>query len=446
MPGPLTGKIQALWKELTNVKRTPVFILVAAGLAGQALAPAQSPDAETAAVVRHALTTDQEVAKAEAATKEKPGDAAWTRLGDAFMQKGRETADVTYYGHAEAAYRKALASNPKSIGAMIGMAWVNGGRHEFEQSIVWAKKALATDPERQDAYGLMGDAAVEMGDYDGAFQQYQKMIDLRPDTSSYSRAGHLLFLTGDLRKATLLMTKAIGTGGPYAENTAWCRAQWALMQFSVGSYISAEQMLTEGLAATPNNYQLLAAMGKVKAALKDYDAAIDYYKKAEAIVPQHEVVVALGDLYTLQGKTKEAAQQYALVDVIHQLNRANGVIGDMQMAQFFADHDRNLDEAVRMEEAEYATRPNVYVADTLAWCYYKTGRIEDAKKMIGKALSQGTPEAIFRYHQGAILAKAGQFPQAKTALYQALSISPNFHPLAAIAAQQMVQDLGMLNE
>jgi len=420
---------------------TKVIMFVAAGLAGQALAPAQQ-------VARPVSLTDQEVAKAEAAAKASgPGsaDAAWTRLGDAFMQKGRETADVSYYGRAEGAYRKALAANPKSVEALVGMAWVDGGRHEFERSVEFANKAIALDPGRTDAYGLLGDAAVEMGDYEKAFEQYQKMLDLRPDVSSYSRGAHLLFLTGDLRKATLLMSKAIGSGAPYAENTAWCRAQWALMQFSVGSYLSASQMLTEGLKAAPNNYHLLAAMGKVKAAMKDYDAAIDYYKKAEAIVPQHEVVVALGDLYTLQGKTNEAAAQYALVDVIHKLNRANGVIGDMQMAQFFADHDRNLDEAVRMAEAEYAVRPNVYVADTLAWCYYKTGRIADAQKLIGKALSHQTPEAMFLYHQGAIFEKAGRTEQAKTALYQALSVSPNFHPLAAAAAEKMVYDLGSVS-
>src|ERR1035438_7776659 len=141
------------------------------------------------------------------------------------------------------------------------------------------------------------------------------MLDLRPDISSYSRGAHLLFMTGDIRKATLLMTKAIGSGAPFAENTAWCRAQWALMQFAEGSYLSASQLLTEALQAAPNNYHLLAAMGRVKAAIKDYDAAIEYYKRAEDVVPQHEVVVALGDIYTLQGKTQEAAAQYALVDV-----------------------------------------------------------------------------------------------------------------------------------
>jgi tetratricopeptide (TPR) repeat protein len=432
------------------VKNTPdcvsiaIRLLVAAGLAGQALAPAQQPGAAATpgSAVRHALTSDEEIARDEVAVKEKPGDATWTRLGDAFMQKGRETADVTYYGRAENAYRKALASNPKSTDALVGMAWVEGGRHEFAHSVEWAKKALALEPDRPDAFGLIGDAAVETGDYETAFDQYQKMLNLRPDISSWSRGAHLLFLTGDVRKATLLMTKAINAGGPYAENTAWCRAQWALMQFAQGSYVSASQLLTEGLSLAPHNYHLLAAMGTVKAAFKDYDSAIDYYKKAEAIVPQHEVVVALGDLYSLQGKTKEAADQYALVDVIHKLNQANGVVGDMQMAQFFADHDRNLAEAVRLAEAEYAARPNVYAADTLAWCYYKTGRLDDARKLIAKALSNHTPEAMFLYHQGAILSKAGAVDRAKTVLYQALSINPNFHPIAAPEAQRMVYELG----
>jgi tetratricopeptide (TPR) repeat protein len=420
-----------------------IRMLVVGWLAGQVVAPAQSASAATlTSAVRPGTSSDDEINNASAAAKEKPGDATWTRLGDAYMQKARETADLSYYGRAEGAYRKALASNPSSANARVGMGWVSGGRHEFEQSIDWARKALAIDPNRADAYGLLGDAAVEMGDYEKAFDHYQKMLDLRPDISSYSRGAHLLFMTGDIRKATLLMTKAIGSGAPFAENTAWCRAQWALMQFAQGSYLSASQLLTEALQAAPNNYHLLAAMGRVKAAMKDYDAAIDYYKRAEAVVPQHEVVVALGDIYTLQGKTQEAAAQYALVDVIHKLNRANGVIGDLQVAQFFADHDRNLDEAVRLAETEYATRPNVYVADTLAWCYYKTGRIAEAQRTIAKALSQNTPEAMFLHHEGAIYARAGDYAHAKTALYQALSLSPNFHPLAARAAEKMIQDLG----
>src|SRR5579872_7068704 len=279
-------------------------------------------------------TSDDEITKAIALTRSHPSEAAWTRLGDAFVQEARETIDLSYYGRAEGAYRKAIEINPKHGDALAGLAWVNGARHEFEQSVEWANRALALQPNRADAYGLLGDAAIEMGDYDRAFEQYQKMLDLRPDISSYSRAAHLLFLTGDLRKATLLMVKAIAAGGPYAENTAWCRAQFALMQIAEGAYLPASQMLTEALARTPNNYHVLAALGKANTALKNYPGAVEYYTRAEAVVPQHEVVVALGDLYTLQGEKAKAESQYALVDTIQKLNRANGVIGDLQWAQF----------------------------------------------------------------------------------------------------------------
>jgi tetratricopeptide (TPR) repeat protein len=112
------------------------------------------------------------------------------------------------------------------------------------------------------------------------------------------------------------------------------------------------------------------------------------------------------------------------------------------MAQFLADHHRDLEEALRMAETEYKTRPTVYGADTLAWCYYKNGRIPEARKYSSKALSQNTPEAMFLYHRGLILAKAGEIGEARKALYQALSQNPYFEPLGAVAAMKMVQELG----
>ena len=75
-----------------------------------------------------------------------------------------------------------------------------------------------------------------MGDYDMAFEHYQKMLDLKPGMGSYSRAAHLLFITGDFKKANLLMSKAIGSGGAYSENAAWCIAQKALLDFAQGGY------------------------------------------------------------------------------------------------------------------------------------------------------------------------------------------------------------------
>ncbi len=387
--------------------------------------------------------TDAAIKKASMSANASPkSERVWSDLGDAYMQKARETADASYYTRAEAAYRKALAIDEKSVTALAGMAWVNGGRHEFEASIDWAKKALAINPKLEAAYGLIGDAALEMGDYEGAFEQYQKMLDSRPDLASYGRSAHLLQVTGDTRRASWLLAKAIASGGPFAENTAWCRSQLALVYFSQGGYVPAQQVLDQGLKLAPNDFHLLAVQGRVKAAVKDYDGAIASYKKASEIAPQQDVVAALGDLYMLTGKTDDAKKQYALVESIARINEANGVRGDMLTARFYADHDIHLTEALAMAEKEYKTRKNVYAADNLAWCYYKNGNIDEARKYIRLALKQNTPEALFRFHKGMIYAKAGDRVVAQQALYEAMSINPQFDPMFAPVAMKTMEQLG----
>jgi tetratricopeptide (TPR) repeat protein len=375
--------------------------------------------------------------------KQNPQDGdGWTSLGEAFMQKGRESLDVRYYGRAQTAFEKALALRSTNVSAIVGMASVKGSRHEFDQSIDWANKAVALDPGNVGAFGVLGDAALEMGDYEKAYERYQKMIDARPDLSSYSRGAYLLYLTGDTRKAIWLMRKAIAAGAPYAENTAWCRAQLALMLWGTGALEPAEQTLNEALERTPQNPHLLLAMGKVKTSRRDYQAAIDAYKRAIAVAPQHETVAALGDLYRLLGQEQEAQKQFLLIEQIHQLNKAQGVRGDMQIARFYADHDSHLSEAVKMAEEEFKLRPNVFAADALAWSYYKNARYKDARKTIAKALSQRTPDANILFHAGMIYAKEGDHQTAQKYLYEALSLNPTFHPVFAPAAVDTLKELG----
>ncbi len=387
--------------------------------------------------------SDLAIAKWAGKARENVGsDKAWIGLGDALMQKARETADAAYYGYAESAFKQGLTTNPRSGEAMTGLAWVSGGRHDFDQSIAWANKALALDPRSNLAYGIIGDAQVEQGQYDAAFENLQKMLDIRPDISSYSRGAYLLHITGDNRKARWLMAKAILAGAPYAENTAWCRSRLGLILLSDGNLLAAEQVLAEALKKTPHNYHVLVAMGKVKTARKDFPAAIELYKQAIAVVPQQEAVVALGDLYRATGQTEAAEKQYALVETIHKLQKASGVRGDMQLAMFYADHDRSLPEALTLAQNEYKTIKNVYAADTLAWCYYKNQRYAEAKTASEAALSRNTPEALFLFHAGMINAKLNDRVTASKYLYRALSLNPNFSPTEVAVAAATLKDFG----
>lgn len=386
--------------------------------------------------------TDLSIIKWTAKARANRGDArALVNLGDSLMQHVRESADTTYYGHAEKLYQKALALQPRNGEAITGLAWVSSGRHQFDRSIEWAQQAIAIDPRNPAAFGLIGDAAVEQGDYAAAFKNYQKMLDLRPDISSYSRGAHLLHISGRFMQAGWLMRKAIDSGAASGENTAWCRAQLALIYFSDGNIPAAEMVLADGLTKTPHNRHLLAAMGKVKAARKQFPIAITFYQKAIAIAPEHDTLIALGDLYAVTGQKAEAEKQYAQVEALHRRShKASDTTHDFPMAQFYADHDRNLVEALRLAEARKLTK-NVFEQDTLAWCYYKNNQIEPAKAAIRRALRQKTSDTRILFHAGMIYAAANDPVNAQKYLYRAISLNPNFSPILAPIATDMLKKL-----
>jgi tetratricopeptide (TPR) repeat protein len=421
-------------------------VLAAATAAALVLGVAPSARATgdgSGTVVPERPTVDQTIEQLTTKTRQQRQDrAAWTALGDAFMQKARETADASYYGRAEQAFEQARALDPTNGEALVGLAWVQSARHEFEKSTESARKALAVDATNAAAHGLLGDAALELGDYDLAAEHYQKMLDLRPDISAYSRSAHFLFVTGDVRRATWLMDRAIKAGAPYAENTAWCRAQLALMHLATGNLVAAEQIVEQAIARTPSNYHVLFAQGRVRAARGSYAGAIESYRRAAAIAPQHEVVVALGQLYLVTDDQKRAEQQWALVETIDALNKANGVTGDVQIVRFLADRDRRLPEALAIAEREFKRRPNVFVADALAWTYYKNGRYGDARRVVAKALAQRTPDASLLFHAGMIHAKLGDRVTAQRQLAQALSLNPAFDPIDAPIAVATLAELG----
>jgi tetratricopeptide (TPR) repeat protein len=380
---------------------------------------------------------------------------AWVNLGSALMQRSREgTQADEYYDRAESAFRQALQVSPDHAEATVGLAWIYSSRHQFDQGIEWAQKAIRLDAANQDAYALLGDAAVELGNYQEALEHYQKCLDLGPNLASYSRAAHLLFITGDSSKARLLMQKAIDAGGPYAENTAWCQAQLAMMLFETGALIAADQQLEQGLQIAQNNRHLLAAMARVKTAKKEYEAAIACCHKALAVARDHDVLVLLGDLYALSGKDKAAEEQFRQVlELQGGHDHGNGEVhahtsdhGNALLAKFLADHDRNLDEALLQAEKAFKQYKNVFVTDTLAWCYYKEGRYKEASDTIAAALRLGTPKAEILFHAGMIHTKLGDRPTAQKYLYQALSLNPHFHATQAELAANTIKELSARND
>jgi tetratricopeptide (TPR) repeat protein len=371
------------------------------------------------------------------------------------MQQAREGKPDSRHAQADYAYRRALDIAPGNPGALVGMAWVCNSRHEFDAGRLWAERAIALDAGVPEAHALLGDAALECGDYDQAFKHYQTGLDLRPDLASYARAAHLLWMTGDANRAKRLMQRAIKSGGPHAENTAWCRAELARMMFESGALMLAEKQLDLAARAAPDNAHVLAGMGRLRAAKGDLAGAIERYEHALRIGPARiPNLAALFDLYELTGDRGKADETLERMLELRQAEAAQHAgshggnpagphtHGNMEFARFLADHDRQLDRALAEAQAAYAVSRNVRVIDTLAWCYHKNGRRKEAARTIREALRWGTPEADLPYHAGMILIGSGEILEGRQYLYRALNLNPHFDPVQApIAVRTLAQSV-----
>src|SRR5205085_5808995 len=156
----------------------------------------------------------------------------------------------------------------------------------------------------------------------------------------------------------------------------------------------------------------------------DVAGAIAQYEHAVAIVPDPTFVAALGDLYHLAGREREARQQYDLVAKIARLTAFHGALYNRQFALFRADHEMDPQAAYEDAAREYAVRKDVYGADAVAWTALRAGKLEEARAASTAALRLGTPDARLLYHAGMIELAAGSRAAAVDRLGRALSLCP----------------------
>lgn len=368
--------------------------------------------------------------------------ASYVVLAVAYMQKVRESGDASYYGRAEAAVQEALALEPDSIDALRTLAWVQTGKHEFREALATAEQLREQQPDDPFIYGLLGDAAIELGEYTRAEEALQKMLELRPGLASYSRAAYLLELYGNVDEAIAFMERAVKVGSSQEpEPLAWCLVQLGRLHFNQGRLGKAETAYNNALAVFPRYYQAVAALGQVRGAQQRYAEAIALYQQAITVVPAPDLLVALGDILMLAGQGHEAEQHYAVVEYIEQVSATKQKTYNRQLALFYADHDRKLDEAVTLAETELTQRQDIYSFDTLAWVYYKKRRFADAQRMMTQALRLGTQDALLLFHAGMIAQGVGKTDDAATYLRRALEINPYFSPRDAETARTALAEL-----
>jgi tetratricopeptide (TPR) repeat protein len=403
-----------------------------------ALRPSLAPTATPAAT----SPTQATINRLLAAVAANPNDeTSQVDLGFALLQRIRETADPSLYAPAEAALDAARALTPDDALVYVGIGGLQLGKHQFADALVTGQKAAQLSPSLDSARAVIVDALVELGRYDEADEAAGEMLALSSDLTTLARVSYLAELRGKLDVALAAMRLAAKSPGLAPENTAFADALLGNLLVYSGDPSAGADAYRAALSLVPNHAPSIAGQGRLAVGAGKLDEAIALFQHAADIVPLPEYVIALGDAQTAAGRANDASHSYALAKAEIQLFQATGVVVDLDLALFEADHG-DPGRALVLAQTAYKATPTVRASDALAWALHRLGRDREATTRSDEALRLGSIDPVLRYHAGAIEAALGDTADARRNLERALATDPGFSASGAAEARRLLASLG----
>src|SRR5260370_15155720 len=213
--------------------------VVASRAPESALAVGASLNVEDVLSVPGMKSTDAQLSFWRERIEQAPQDfISLTYLGQTFLAKARETGDVADYQRAESALSKAVELDPDYEFALAYLAAARFAKHDFRGALGLATRVYSFDPQALQALATIGDAQLELGNYDEAEAAFQQLADRAPSAPAYSRLARLAWLHGHPDQSLQLMQQAANhaaNGEASPENAAWHQRQPCQLAFGTGA-------------------------------------------------------------------------------------------------------------------------------------------------------------------------------------------------------------------
>ena len=330
------------------------------------------------------------------------GDAA-VQLASALVRLQRVNSDANAVIRAEQHLRTVLSHLPDHYESQRMLGTVLLSQHRFRDAIREANRARDIEPRDAWNYGVLGDAHLELGEYDDAYAAFDRMNQLRPGPAAYARVAYALELRGDLHGALESMQMAAeGTSAHDAEGQAWHYAQVGNLLLQLGRIGDARREFARAAHTFPDHPYAMRGLANVKIAEGDVNAALSMYSRLLAKHATPELAAIVGDLHATRGDARRAEELYVLAEKLERDGWASEEPQPQALARFLAERGRKIPEAVMLAEEAAAKRRDIFTMDALAWSYFKAGRLDDARKAADAATRTGTRDRTILAHARAI--------------------------------------------
>jgi tetratricopeptide (TPR) repeat protein len=392
------------------------------------------------------------------------------RLAPAFYFLGAAQLGLGDVAQARGSLLKALELSPEAIEPRVMLAEIYLGSGDIESARGDIDLVLKYAPQNRSALLISAAAYLAKGEADKSLAVLRKAQSLDPeDARTYLLSGAASLLQKNYAQAVKEFEACLSRD----PNVLEALNSIALTMVRQGNRKGAMERVERHFPKTKLQAEVLQLLGQLSLDAKEFDAGIDYLRRAIGLKPDlMPAYFLIGSAYIAQNKTDEAVREYENVIKRNPRNAAAhtilGVLKDQKqqygkanehyemalkinpdfvpaannLAWNYAVHSGNLDLALPLAQKARELSPgNPQILDTLGWIYYKKGLFDNAVTLLKDSSEKlQNAEPIVLYHLGAAYQKGGRRSEAREALTKALALNKDFP--GADEARRFLADSG----
>ena len=326
------------------MRRLVVLAIVVAIATAACSRPASSPTRSVTPLLGtdHLTTSRAELERTIATMREKvakaPNDvAAAVTLADALLRQTRVSGHAGLAREAERVLLDVLTRDRDRYDARRMLAATYLSQHRFGDALREAERCRTMRGDDPWIWGVIGDAHVERGEYDAAFDAFDRMAAIKPAAAAYARVSYARELQGDLPGALRTMRMAAeATSAHDPESLAWHHAQLGHLRLEIGQVADARREFLAAAHAFPEHPFARAGLARVAEAGGDLRTALDIVMTMLETSPTPADLAYSGDLMAKLGQADAAERQYRLAEAAWRTDAPE----PSRLARFLAEHGR----------------------------------------------------------------------------------------------------------
>ena len=289
---------------------------------------------------------------------------------------------------AEETFRQMKQLGPKQPQVLIRLGQFYVARKQFDRAVAEFEEAGKLVPNAPEPPLLVVNTLLAQGNATAAVARLDAAIAARPDSVPLLVAQGELQIQRKLLKEAEVTFRRVVTLDPKAPAAYLNLARLAAVQ---NQRPAAIKWLQDGMAALPDNFGMRLALAEFHMAFAEWEPAIKVYEEVLRRSPDNLV----------------AANNLAALLIDHRTDPES--------------HKRALALANRFEASE-----NGAFLDTLGWAHFKNGQVEQAIRVLRRAVERDPNAGLHKYHLGVALMKKGDEREGREMIQRAVDTKVPF--------------------